>query len=349
LLAALGAGTLVALIRRKPVGLLGAWFFLILAPSSSIVPIATEVAAEHRMYLPLAAVAAAVVLGLQIFHSGFLFSGRKTDEMLSNSVQNRPEKRNPEWISIVGLAGVVVALAVATHHRNRMYASAEAIAADTVNGRPQNAQAQLTYGSYLVGEKRFVEAEPHLRAALALPLSPSTDESKARSLAHLYLGMALIGQNKPDDGSRELERAIADRADLDRAYPALAEAQLSQRQAGAAVATLNRALARRPGDVVLLKRAAWVLATSSDPAVRNAGRAVQYAERAVALTSSQDPVALDVLAAAHAEAGEFDQALAALTKAVGLVRANGPNELVPLLRNHLELFEARRPVRTPDW
>ena len=69
----------------------------------------------------------------------------------------------------------------------------------------------------------------------------------------------------------------------------------------------------------------------------------------MALTDSRDPIALDVLAAAHAEAGQFDKALAALAKAVDVVRANGPTDIVPMLRNHLELFEAKRPVRTPDW
>ena len=59
LLATLGLGTLWAFIRRQPVAFFGVWFFLILAPSSSILPIASEVAAEHRMYLPLAAVISA--------------------------------------------------------------------------------------------------------------------------------------------------------------------------------------------------------------------------------------------------------------------------------------------------
>jgi hypothetical protein len=38
--------------------ILGAWFFVILAPTSSVVPIVGSPMAEHRMYLPLAAVVA---------------------------------------------------------------------------------------------------------------------------------------------------------------------------------------------------------------------------------------------------------------------------------------------------
>ena len=52
----LAAGTCVLLRRRPPLGFLGAWFLLVLAPSSSVIPVSTEIIAEHRMYLPLAAV-----------------------------------------------------------------------------------------------------------------------------------------------------------------------------------------------------------------------------------------------------------------------------------------------------
>src|SRR5207253_1658209 len=55
-LLALAVLTVVALWRRHPLGFLGAWFFIILAPTSSVLPITTEVASEHRMYLPSAAV-----------------------------------------------------------------------------------------------------------------------------------------------------------------------------------------------------------------------------------------------------------------------------------------------------
>ena len=43
------AATVVALIRASKLGYLGAWFFLLLAPTSSVLPITTEVGAERRM------------------------------------------------------------------------------------------------------------------------------------------------------------------------------------------------------------------------------------------------------------------------------------------------------------
>jgi tetratricopeptide (TPR) repeat protein len=242
-----------------------------------------------------------------------------------------------------------IVLGVMTFKRNVVYASEEAIAVDVVNVRPENAQAQMTLGTYLIGVKRYAEAEPHLRLAASLQLPASTDESKMRGLAHYYLGVAFASQNKNDEAGPEFEQAIAHRPDLERAYPALAEVQLSQRHAVAAIATINKALERQPDDAALLKRLAWILATSSDAAARNGALAVKHAERAVALTGSSDPVALDVLAAAQAEAGQFDAALAALARSVELVRVSGPADLVPTLRSHLALFEAKKPVRTTDW
>ena len=50
--------------RRPRVGFAAAWVFIILAPTSSIIPIATEVGAERRMYLPLAGVVVLVVFGV---------------------------------------------------------------------------------------------------------------------------------------------------------------------------------------------------------------------------------------------------------------------------------------------
>ena len=59
-LLSLFVGTVIALRRWPIVGFAGAWFFAILAPSSSIVAVVTQTVAEHRMYLSLAAVTSLV-------------------------------------------------------------------------------------------------------------------------------------------------------------------------------------------------------------------------------------------------------------------------------------------------
>jgi len=221
LLSVLGVATAFALMRRMPIGLLGAAFFLILGPSSSVLPVATEVAAEHRMYLPLAAIIAAVVLG------AFRVARRIA-----------PQASRLRTAGLVAVVIAVVLLGRATYARNRVYASQESMALDVVTSRPQNAQAQLAYGMYLSGQRQFAAAEPHLRAAATLPLSPSTSEPMSRSVAHLYLGLALSAQQKLDEAVAELQQAIALRPDSDRAYAPLAEAQLALRRPRDAAATL---------------------------------------------------------------------------------------------------------------
>lgn len=64
LIVTLVVATAYALWRKPILGFLGLFFFAILGPSSSFIPVATEPLAEHRMYLPLAALIALVVIGV---------------------------------------------------------------------------------------------------------------------------------------------------------------------------------------------------------------------------------------------------------------------------------------------
>jgi tetratricopeptide (TPR) repeat protein len=113
------AGTLVALWRRPIVGFAGIWFFAILAPSSSVVPITMQTMAEHRMYLPLAAVIALLVLGL------YTWIGSR---------------------SLIIFAAAAVGLGWLTIQRNQDYLSDLDIWTDTVAKRPGNARAYNDMG-----------------------------------------------------------------------------------------------------------------------------------------------------------------------------------------------------------
>ena len=114
ILLAAGVGSL----RRAPAfGFLAAWFFLILAPSSSIMPI-NDLAAEHRMYLPLMAVVIFVVT------AGFLLL-----------------QKMPYALRAGIVAGLVLALGIQTIKRNADYESKFQIWSDVVEKRPENLRA----------------------------------------------------------------------------------------------------------------------------------------------------------------------------------------------------------------
>jgi len=63
---------------------------------------------------------------------------------------------------------------------------------------------------------------------------------------------------------------------------------------------------------------AWLWATCPDAQLRDGKRAVQSAARACELTGWKDAGALDTLAAAYAEAGDFSKAIESQERAIKL-------------------------------
>ena len=303
---------------RSPAAFAGAWFFLILAPTSSVLPIVTEVAAEHRMYLPLIGVIALVVLG--VFDTGrWVMEGRAF------------KGRNAlPWIGFITVAAAVLLLARMTHERNADYLDYDRLWADTIAKRPTNARARNNYATSLLAKGRFAEAEPHLR--LAVEQKPSYAEAQAN------LGVALSAQGRFDEGAVHLERAIALRPDYPEARRNLGETYALQHRLFEAAAQYTKALEYLPDDVGLLNRAAWILATAGDPRARDGARARAFAEKAVELTRRQDVDSLDSLAAALAEQGEFDRAAGIAREALAAARLKGDSNLSRDLESRAALY-----------
>jgi len=122
ILAGLLAGTAIALWRWPAIGFAGAWFFVILGPTSSIIPLTAQPMAEHRMYLSLAGVISLAVLGL------YAWVGRR---------------------SLMVFAVVALALGWLCIQRNQDYQSRLAIWSDTVEKNPDNAAARYSLGNAL--------------------------------------------------------------------------------------------------------------------------------------------------------------------------------------------------------
>lgn len=125
LLLALLSLAALAWFRSPRAGFPGVAFFLLLAPSSSVVPIITQTVAEHRMYLPLAAVLGAVVAAVWAL----------LDRLPGGARRLRPA------LMVLLVAGAVVALGWRTVQRNRDYRSVRSIWQDTADKRPGNARA----------------------------------------------------------------------------------------------------------------------------------------------------------------------------------------------------------------
>ncbi len=135
------AATAVALRSRSLAGCFGAWFFIILSPSSSFVPLVTQTIAEHRMSLPLAAVTAGVAATL---HATL---GRR---------------------GLFVCLALGVALGARTVARNADYRSEVSILEATIAQRPANARAWNNLGNALARAGKTDEAQAALRTALRL-------------------------------------------------------------------------------------------------------------------------------------------------------------------------------------
>jgi protein O-mannosyl-transferase len=169
--AALLAGTVVALVRNLPSGFLGAWFFLTLAPTSSIMPISTEVGAERRMYLPLMAIVALVVTGAA----------------RTLRVRNRgADLTDPRRSWMIAPIAVAALLSIATIQRNAEYRSGLTLWQTVLDRWPPHARAHRNLAAELKLANRRDEEIEHLRAAV-------NDLPELRSV--LALELLALGRN----------------------------------------------------------------------------------------------------------------------------------------------------------
>jgi len=209
------AFTVWALARRRLWGFVGAWFFLILAPTSSIMPVA-DLAFEHRMYLPLAAVVTAAVLG-------------------AYAAARKP-----------ALCGVAIALAAAgaaalgylTFERNAVYQSDIAIWKDTTHKRPWNFRAWNYLGEpYL----RMGDYDQALRCCnTAIALKPDL------AVAYNNRAAAFIRLRQYDDALRDCDDAIKWKPGYADAYNNRAAAQIGLRRYQLAVDDCDHAISLKP-------------------------------------------------------------------------------------------------------
>lgn len=244
----LAGATLWALVRRPVPGFLGAWFFVILGPSSSLMPVATQTIAEHRMYLPLAAVMGGLVLaGHALLRRHLtLFAG-----------------------ATLAIAVVFTALTV---RRNRDYRTQEAIWSDVIAKRPQNGRAHGALGNFEQQAGRPAAAIPFYEKAVTFgPPNGSVHGSLATALmetgrlpeaieqfrialelvpddarAHNNLGNALLASGDIPGALEHLRRAIGLDPTLSDARFNLANALTSLGRLAEAVPAYEAAIVQKP-------------------------------------------------------------------------------------------------------
>jgi hypothetical protein len=99
-----------------------------------------------------------------------------------------------------------------------------------------------------------------------------------------------------------------------------------------------------PTNLLVASSLAWTYATDPDPKLRDGRKALQLAQFCVEQTQSQEPVYLDVLAAAYAETGQFRLALQTANQALRLAGPNQQSQFVSDVKMRIEQYKAGRAI-----
>jgi tetratricopeptide (TPR) repeat protein len=246
---------------------------------------------------------------------------------------------------------------------------------------PSVAVFELNLGSALLRKGFVDEGISHLQKAVEL--TPDRDVPR-REQALLDLGNALLRKGQVDDAIAQFQQALELQPADARAYNDLGNALqqkgliaeaiahfhkalelLSARPDAAkvhcnlgnalrlngsvreAIAHYEEALKREPQSLPARNELAWVLATCSDRSVRNASKALELAQQANHMSDGRDAFVLRILAAAHAENGQFSEAVEIARRALELGLTQGNAALVEALRKEIALYEAGLPYHEP--
>lgn len=292
IVAALAAGALIAPFVWPRAGFLAAWVVVTLAPSSSIVPIVTEVGAERRMYLPsMALIVAGVLAG---------------DAGVRRLVRGRDGVR--AWVSFGTLASVALALGLATRARNEEFASRRGLW-QTVVDRWPHGRARGNLAAMLHEEGRRDEALELLRAAVA-------DQPES----YFDLGAQLHARGRHDDAIAALQSFLRLRPRHVNAWQArdlIGQALVAQGRLDAARDQFRAITVENPAYVPALGRLGDVLM-----AQERFADAVPVFE---AFTAAQPnhAVAWRNLGVARARSGQVGRAIEAFSRSVELAPGDG--------------------------
>ena len=197
---------------------------------------------------------------------------------------------------------------------------------------PDFALAEVDLGNALLEKKQIEDALTHYRRA--------TQIEPQNASAHFNLASVFLRQRRIRDAIQEFEQVVKLQPRDPEGHLNLANALAAASQDKRAVAEIETALQLVPNSVSALNNLAWLLAASADSSVRNPGRAVSLAEKAVSLAPRPHPLIYHTLAAAYAAAGRKDEAITAAERSKQLAEENGDTDLATTVQRELDSYRS---------
>ena len=242
-----------------------------------------------------------------------------------------------EYLKLNPTSAKVLALLADVYFRQNQFERALQLYQQSLAQEPQRVGSRYGLACTLTALRRFDAAEAELRQLLKLDAQMPE--------AHFQLGIVLQSLQRPELADPNLSRAaeLKPASALYRYHLATALDQVGRK--AEAVKGYEQAIALDEGFAEPLNNLAWLLATTADAALRDGARAVRLAEKACELTQQKEALLIGTLAAAYAEAGRFDQAIAAAQRAIQSANATGQTALASRNAELLELYRSGKPFR----
>jgi tetratricopeptide (TPR) repeat protein len=325
------------------------WYLGCLVPVIGLVQTGQQAMADRYTYFPGIGICLAAVLGLQALADRF-------------QVKTLP--------LTLGAAVVLAACLGLTERQLSFWRDDESLFAHALALTGDNFVAQVNLGSVLEQAGRKEEAMAHYKAALLLApdnveahnnladLLDDAGESSAALeqyrialslnphafLARCNLGTLLAKLGRWTDALEQYREAVRLQPGNPHVHYLMGKALWRQGQSQAAMGELRQAVNLDPRDFQSRTLLAQILASDENPANRNGSAAVDLAEAANALTGGAQPLVLDALAMAYAEAGRYHEAQATAESALSQAEA-AHSPLAATLRQHWQAHQAGRPWR----
>ncbi|MEE9212876.1 MAG: tetratricopeptide repeat protein, partial [Phycisphaeraceae bacterium] len=299
--------------RRNGWGFLGAWFFGILAVTSSVLPIA-DLMVEHRMYLPLAAVVTLAVAG------GYLLLRRLRDD-----------------VARCGVAAIVMLLIVAglttlTIRRNAEYESKVSIWRTVIERRPNNPRGWHNLGAALSENDFFDEAMFCYERTLTLVPQHDT--------AHNGIGTIWLERGEFDRAIERFKTAVELKPDDAVYHYDLGTAYLRKNDLDNAERVFRQSIELRADYAPAYNNLGVVLVRQG-----RLSQAFECFRQALRLDSNDEKMAdkLAALAVEFGRVGRFEEAVQVITLAITVAEdAGAEDEVLQLFNRWLRDFQQRR-------
>jgi len=202
--------------------------------------------------------------------------------------------------------------------------------------KPDYAAAHNNLGSVLSSQGTLDEAIQQYREALA--------DDPGYVAAHNNLGNALVNRGDAGEALPHFLEALRVSPEYRDAHFNIAHAYALRGARADAIEHLRQVVRLDPDWAPGLSELAWLLATAPEDALHDTGQAVRLAERAADMTGKREAKVLDVLAAAYADAGSFERAVATAGAALELMPAD---PLAADIRHRQALYRAHQAYRAP--